>query len=85
MKNLKRKPHAARDLAVVPDAHELVGRGDHVQVGGLLVGEERVRHPHVTQVLGAHRQPLDAALLLEREPRVVPVLPEVHVQREVLE
>lgn len=39
---------------------ELVGRGGHVQVAGLLVCEERVRHPDVLQVFRAHHDTLDA-------------------------
>ena len=78
-------PHTARYLAVVSDAKKFVGRRRHMQISRLLVGEESVGYPHVTQVFGTDRQRLDARLPLKAQPSVPPVLSEVHVQRKVLQ
>ena len=67
------------------DPEELVLSGGLVKVGCLFVDKERVRHPDQLYVLCPHHQLLEPALPLEGEPRVAPELPEVHVQREVLQ
>lgn len=77
-------PHTASDFTVVTDANEFVGRGHHMQIGRLFVGEKRVRHPHVAQVFGTDRQDFHATLPLEGESFVLPVLTKVDVQREIL-
>ncbi len=55
-----------------------------MEVGGLLVDEEGVRHPDLVDVLRAHHQLVQRGRLLEGEARVRPKLTEVHVQGEVL-
>lgn len=55
-----------------------------MQIGRFFVGEERVGHPHVAQVLCTDGQDFHAALSLEREPSIFPVLAKVDVQREIL-
>lgn len=66
------------------DPDELVARGGYVEVGLLLVHEERVRHPDVLDELRAHGQGFHARSLLVGETRVRPELTEVKVQGEVL-
>jgi len=55
-----------------------------VEVGGLFIDKERVWHPNGLDVLRADDQLVQARPPVEGEARVLPELPEVHVQREVL-
>ena len=78
-------PHAAWNFSIVTDAYEFVGRRHSVKVGRFLVREKGVRYPHVSQVLGTHRQDFDASLALERKTIVRPVLTKVNIQCKILE
>ena len=77
-------PDAAVDFAEMRNAQKLVGRRCHVQVTGFLVGEERVRHPNVFQVFRADHDALDARQRSERQTRILPILAEVEIRREIL-
>ena len=77
-------PYAPCDTAGVVNADELVACGRDVEIGLLLVDEERVRHPDVLNELGSHGQGLDARTLSKSKSRIRPELTEVEIQGEVL-
>lgn len=64
---------------------EFVAGRRYMKVRLFLVNEKRVGHPDVLDEFGSHRQGLDPRSLGERQPGVCPELPEVKVQRKVLE
>lgn len=66
------------------NAEEFIGSGRHVKIGGLLVGEESVRHPNALEVFGADHESFDVGQRCENQTRVSPVLTEVNVRREIL-
>jgi hypothetical protein len=59
------RPNAAIDFAFVRDTQKLVGRGRHVQVARLFIGEERVWYPDVFQVFRADHDALDTGQPIE--------------------
>ena len=61
----------------------ILGRG-LVEVGCLLVDEERIRDPDQVDVLSTNDQLLQTWPPLKGQPRIGPELSEVHVHREVL-
>lgn len=77
-------PDAVQDVPVLKDPQQLVVGGDLVEVGTLLVSEEQVGLPDGVQHGGVQIERVVRVLLI-RQARVVPLLPEEHVQAVVLE
>ena len=66
-------PDAIQNRPILEDAQQLVVRGDVVEVGALLVGEEQVGLPDGVQHGGVQVQGV-VGVLLVGQPRVVPLL-----------
>lgn len=90
-------PDAPEHVAILVNPQELVGSGCRVPIGLLLVHKERVRHPDLLDVLGPDSQDVQRGQLevrvlfllaledpVEGQARILPVLSEVEVEREVL-
>jgi len=76
-----RVPETLQDEAARLDAQERVLGGGVVEARQLGVGKERVRPPDASEHLVANTQLL---AVVEAQPLVVPLLPEVEIHREVL-
>lgn len=76
-------PDAVEDVPILKDPQQLVVGGDLVEIGALLVGEEEVGFPDGVQH-GRVQIERVVGVLLVRQARVVPLLPEEHVQAVVL-
>ena len=74
------------DSSVVVNKDESIGRGDVVKRCRLLITEEHVRHPDALPALVTQLQlaAVVVALRIERQTTVVPLLTQVHAQREIL-
>jgi len=79
-----RIPKALRDESIRTDAQKGIVRRRLVKNGHLGIGEERVRPPESAEHLVTDAQLVLVARAREVEARVVPVLTEIEVQREVL-
>lgn len=76
-------PDAVEDVPVLEDPQQLVVCGDLVEAGALLIGEEQVRFPDGVQH-GRVQIERVVRVLLIRQTRVIPLLPEEDVQAVVL-
>lgn len=76
-------PDAVEDVPVLKDPQQLVISGDLVEVGALLVSKEQVRFPDGVQHGGVQVERVVRVLLI-CQARIVPLLPEEHVQAVVL-
>lgn len=76
-------PDAVEDVPVLKDPQQLVVSGDLVEAGAFLVGKEQVGFPDGVQHGGVQIKRVVRVLLI-RQARVVPLLPEEHVQAVVL-
>ena len=56
-----------------------------MKVGRFLIDKEGVRNPDQFDIISTHHKFLQAHAPLEREPRVLPKLSEVHVECKVLQ
>lgn len=76
-------PDAVENVPILEDPQQLVVRGDVVEVGSFLVGEEEVGLPYGVQhgrvqVQGRIR------VFAVRQPRVIPLLPQEDVDSVIL-
>lgn len=79
-----RSPDGVQNVAVLEDPQELVVRGDFVEVGSLLVGEEQVRFPDGVQHGRVQVQGV-VRILGIGQPGVVPLLTEEDVDAVILQ
>lgn len=77
-------PDAVKDVSVLEYPQQLVVRRDLVKVGSLLIRKEEVGFPNGVQHGGVEVQRV-VWILLVRQARVVPLLPQKHVEPVVLQ
>ena len=76
-------PYTVEHVAILGNPQQLIVRGDLVEVGALLIGEEQIRLPDGIQHRGIQVQGIIGVLAVG-QPRIVPLLPQEDVHPVVL-
>lgn len=77
-------PDAPRYVSRVVYSYKFVVGGRLMEIRLLLVWEERVGYPNVFDKFRFHGQRFYTQIFRKRQTRIVPILSEVEIQREVL-
>ena len=78
-------PNTSQNFSRVQNSQKLIICGGIVKVSCFLIDKERVRNPDQLNVLCPNHQLFQSVSSLKREAGILPELPEIHVQGEILQ